>query len=306
MFTHEDIHGIVPPLITPLKYDGSFDGDSVPGLVDHVLGPENYVHGVFVAGTLGEFPWLDAGTKNSMLRGTVDAVNRRIPVLYGATGRDTRETQQFCEYGAENGADGLVIAPFYFYPRDDGLVEVMTKVAKAASGLPIYLYSYDLLAEIGANGVRGISPEMYRRLLDIENIWGIKVSSGIEKFPEYCSASQEKGAETFMGNERLVIEHPNRNQPNCVPSLAVIYPGLLRDLYDAVRSDDLESARRFQDIVIETGKSVYGPDVKAVGGIKHVLRLRNVISSARTAGPELDLNEIEGAYATAFVTNFHY
>lgn len=305
MFTHEDIHGIVPPLITPLKYDGSFDGDSVPGLVNRVLGPENYVHGLFPGGTCGEFPWTDDDIRKDMLRAVFDACGERVPILFGATGTDLEETLELCDFGKKY-AHGLVIAPFYFYPRNDGLVEVMTEVAKAANGLPIYLYSYAFLAEIGANGVKEISPEMYRRLLDIENVRGIKVSSGIEKFPEYFAASQEKGAETFMGNERLIVQHPNRNQPSCVPSLAVIYPGLLRDLYDAVCSGDLESARRFQDIVIEIGKSVYGPDVKAIGGIKHVLRLRDVISSARTAGPELDLNAMEKAYAAEFVRNFHY
>lgn len=48
------LHGIVPPLITPLKDQDKLDHGGLERLLEHVLA--GGVHGVFILGTTGEGP----------------------------------------------------------------------------------------------------------------------------------------------------------------------------------------------------------------------------------------------------------
>jgi len=46
------LHGVIPPLITPLKADGSFDFGGFERLIEFDI--QSGVHGVFVMGTPGK------------------------------------------------------------------------------------------------------------------------------------------------------------------------------------------------------------------------------------------------------------
>src|SRR2546430_11647079 len=80
-FDRDRIRGIVPPLATPLTPTEDVDRRGMARLVEHVL--EGGVHGVFVLGATGEYPFLDDHQRAEAIEAAVDAVAGRVSVLAG-------------------------------------------------------------------------------------------------------------------------------------------------------------------------------------------------------------------------------
>jgi hypothetical protein len=74
-------HGIIPPIVTPVTSDGSFDASAQRRLIEHLLA--NGVHGIFPLGTTGEFYAFSAAQTEQILANAVKACAGKVPV-YGA------------------------------------------------------------------------------------------------------------------------------------------------------------------------------------------------------------------------------
>ena len=82
------LHGIFPPILTPMNDDESPDLESLASLTDFLIG--NGVHGIWVNGTTGEFPCFDASERAAIVRRTVETVAGRVPVIAGIGDCSTR------------------------------------------------------------------------------------------------------------------------------------------------------------------------------------------------------------------------
>ncbi len=274
-FNHEQIRGIVVPLVTPLNTDTTFDEKSTQNLVRHVVGKEPYyVHALFVNGMTGEFPYLDESVSKKMLDVTVDECRERIPVLFGASAKTLDETMELCEYGIEHGADALVIAPFYFWDSNREMPGQMKKITKTIK-LPIYLYNNPVFALLGPREKeRNIKTDIYKRIiLENENIMGIKDSSGeIERFENYRAASiHKKSARAFIGDESKM-----RICPDSVPSFANLDPTSCKNLHNHILDFDCKNKAIIQSYINEVGEIVYCGKNKIRGGLKYALSILGI------------------------------
>ena len=77
------IHGVVPPMVTPLRADGTLDAAGTERLVEHILA--GGVHGLFLLGTTGEAPDLPYEVRRELVERVCRQVNGRVPVLVGIT-----------------------------------------------------------------------------------------------------------------------------------------------------------------------------------------------------------------------------
>jgi len=75
------LHGIIPPLISPLDDTGAPDADAMAALVDHVVG--GGCSGLFMLGGCGEGAWLTSAQRGTVVRAAVRAAVGRVPVLAG-------------------------------------------------------------------------------------------------------------------------------------------------------------------------------------------------------------------------------
>jgi 4-hydroxy-tetrahydrodipicolinate synthase len=71
------IHGIVPPVVTPLLDPVTLDDAGLERLVEHLVA--GGVHGLFALGTTGEAPSLDLVLKHRMVARTCELVRGRAP-----------------------------------------------------------------------------------------------------------------------------------------------------------------------------------------------------------------------------------
>ena len=72
------LRGIVVPLATPLASPHTLDPEGLERLLEHVLA--GGVHGIFILGTTGEGPGLDAALRRAMIDRACRLAGGRVPV----------------------------------------------------------------------------------------------------------------------------------------------------------------------------------------------------------------------------------
>src|SRR5260370_21324679 len=97
-----NIHGIIPPVATPMLANEDLDLPRLRWFLDHLIA--SGVHGVFVLGTNSEFYALDEREKQEVIATAVAHVNKRVPA-YARTGAATpRDVVRLTKMAEREGA----------------------------------------------------------------------------------------------------------------------------------------------------------------------------------------------------------
>jgi 4-hydroxy-tetrahydrodipicolinate synthase len=160
-------------MVTPFRSDGSLDEATLTKLVRRQI--DAGIDFLVPCGTTGENPTLTHEEHLRVVDITVRearAASRKVPVLAGAGGYNTREVIALARDVEKLGVDGLLsVTPYYNKPTQEGLYQHYRALASAVP-LPIIVYSVQ-----GRTGVN-IEPATLRRLATIDNIVGVKEASG--------------------------------------------------------------------------------------------------------------------------------
>jgi N-acetylneuraminate lyase len=135
-----NLKGLVAPVFTPMRPDGSLDADAVWALADHVA--RQRLAGVFCCGTSGEGASLSVQERKMVLDWWCEAAAGRFPVIAQAGAAGITDTLLLAAHaGAAGAAAVAVLPPFYFKPAGvKDLVGYCADVADAAGGLSFYYY----------------------------------------------------------------------------------------------------------------------------------------------------------------------
>lgn len=107
--------GCYTALVTPLRDDGSVDGDGLEKLIEFQLA--NNIQGVLAVGTTGESPTLLWEEHNEVIECTCKLTKGRALAIAGTGSNSTRETLSGTEHAAHVGADAvLLVDPYYNGP----------------------------------------------------------------------------------------------------------------------------------------------------------------------------------------------
>ena len=224
--------GIIPPMITPLVGRDELDVSGLGRLVEHVIA--GGVHGIFVLGTTGEGPSVSARLKRELVTRTVELARARVPVVVGVTDCSFAESVHLARHAAECGAAALVVAaPYYFPAGQPEIIEYLRHLCPELP-LPVLLYNIPATTKIM------LAPETVAAAAEIENVVGIKDSSGdAAYFDEILGVSRASdGFVALMGEESLLAEAVTKGASGGVPSGANVHPRLYVRLYEAARRGD--------------------------------------------------------------------
>lgn len=161
--------GSIVAIVTPFK-NGKVDEKSLGNLIDwHIKQGTN---AIVPCGTTGESATLDYKEHFRVIKFTVEAVNKRVPVIAGTGANSTDETIIITKEAKKSKADGaLLVAPYYNKPTQEGLYRHYKAVAEAVK-IPIVLYNVP-----GRTAVNML-PSTVARLAEIKNIVAIKEATG--------------------------------------------------------------------------------------------------------------------------------
>lgn len=126
--------------VTPFTEDGSaLDIAAQKRFLDwqHRCG----VPGVILLGTTGEFLTVSDAEREQLIAETVAHCRGKMTVMVGATNAHTPTAVRYAKLAEKLGADGLMIAPPYYYtPTEDEIFAYYAAISEAVS-IPIMLYN---------------------------------------------------------------------------------------------------------------------------------------------------------------------
>lgn len=167
-----DIHGVLPPLITPFSESGSVDFEAFGRNIERMN--DTGLCGYLVLGSNGETPYIDEKDKIELVRLCAKKAAPGKLIMAGTGLESTSSTVELTRRAADAGAQcALVLTPSYYHEQmgDDAQIAYFTAVADQ-SPIPILIYNVTKFTHIN------ISPAAVSRVSQHPNIIGMKDSSG--------------------------------------------------------------------------------------------------------------------------------
>jgi len=238
MTTTTQFKGVWPFLVTPLDDSGAVNTAVLNELVESLIGAG--VHGLNALGSTGEFAYLNREQKQQMVQATVDAADKRVPVVAGVAATTTVEgIRQAVEFESM-GCDGLVVSIETYFPlSDQQVIAYFTAVAESVS-CPIILYTNPKFQKMI------LSLSVLEELAKIDNIAYLKDASG--DTGRLLSIMDRLG-------DRLGVFSASAHVPACVMLMggigwmagpACLIPKQSVELYELVRAGQWDKAVKLQ------------------------------------------------------------
>lgn len=266
--------GIITPIVTPFHRDDeqSINYEATKDLIDYLI--NHGVKGIFILGSNGEFHVIDESEKVEFAKKVVAYVNKRVPVFVGTGACSTKETIRLSKQMEAIGVDALsVITPYFLKPSNDNLYAHYKEVA-ASVNIPIMLYNIPK-----ATGCP-LEAELVDRLADIENIKGIKDSSGNEEtLQAYAEICKRKDLELLIGSDSKISYGYALGATGAVAGTSNVIVDTIVGLDEALRNNDQEKAAKLQeDINVLRG-------VLPLGTVPSVMKRATELAGIAKIGP---------------------
>lgn len=239
-FDASHLHGVIPPLVTPMHPDGSLNLAAMPTLVEAML--DAGVHAIFTPGSQSEAYALSADERAQVIDAALEAVAGRVPVIAGTGAITTRDAIAHSQRAERAGADALsILTPYFITPSQDEIYAYYADVAAAVS-LPILGYSNPQRAV-----VKIAPPTLGRLAADIPHFVGVKDSSGDVAETAAIIRACPPGFKVFVGRDTLIYPSLCIGAAGTVALSVNVAPRLAVGIYKAFRAGDHARARALQE-----------------------------------------------------------
>lgn len=169
MSTKLNWEGIYPAVLTPFTKEGKIDFEMFAVNTEAQI--KAGVHGIILAGTLGEASVLETEEKFELLQYAKKMTQGRIPVILNLSENTTKNAVGFAQKAKELGADGLMLLPPMRYKADSREVVEYFKAVASATDLPILIYNNPV--DYGIY----VTLEMFDELIEYPTIQAVKEST---------------------------------------------------------------------------------------------------------------------------------
>ena len=224
-------------IITPFNENG-IDYEKLRELLEWHI--KESTDAIVICGTTGEATTMTEQEKKDAIKFTVDVVNKRIPVIAGTGGNNTKTSIEMSLYAESVGVDGiLVITPYYNKTNAEGLL-MHFKAINDAVKTPIILYN------VPSRTNMNITPETLLKLTELNNVVAIKEASGdmsqVAKMKALCGDK----IDIYSGNDDQIIPILSLGGIGVISVAANIIPKTVHDMCDLYLKGDCFKATKIQ------------------------------------------------------------
>jgi 4-hydroxy-tetrahydrodipicolinate synthase len=270
MSIHSKFKGTGVALVTPFQEDGSIDFKALNNVIDYVI--KGGVEYVVSLGTTGETPVLSKDEKKSLISFTVDVVNKRVPVVVGIGGNNTREViDTFKQYDLSGVDAVLSVSPYYNKPNQRGIIEHYKAIGNV-SPLPIIVYN------VPGRTSSNITAETTLQLAEeVKNIFAVKEASGnfdqIMKIIKY----KPKDFLVISGDDLITLPLIASGGDGVISVIANALPKDFSEMVRQALAGNYPDARKLHYKLDEFTRLIFSDGSPA--GVKCLLEKLNVCSS---------------------------
>lgn len=260
----KELKGICAASCTPFKVGGEeVDESALKAHLDYLI--EAGVHIILVCGGTGEFAYLRPEEKKKIVEVSSKHINGRTAFMVQTSAINTVDAVEYAKNAEVAGADSLLVLPPYFEgPNADGVYYHYEKIANAVN-IPIVAYN------IPVHSGFDITPQFFKRLIEIDNVKYIKDSTGnFIRIRELINVVGDK-AKVFNGADPIAFEALVAGCVGCIWGAANVMPKECVQLYDLIKAGNLVKAKELWERMLPANlffwNHIYNSSVKAAANL---------------------------------------
>ena len=134
-----DFHGVFPYLVSPIDGQGQVLTDVLGKLASDLI--KAGVHGLTPLGSTGEFAYLNRTQREAVVRATIEATAKRVPVVAGVASMTTADAVEQAKTFQKLGADEILAILEAYFPLKDAQIDAYFRAIADAVEIPVVLYT---------------------------------------------------------------------------------------------------------------------------------------------------------------------
>ena len=281
----DKIKGVIVPIVTPLTPDEKVDVPSLRRLVDYLI--EGGVHGIWAAGTTGEFAALTDDQRLLCIETAADQAAGRVPVIANVSAAATKLTVDLALSVREMRLDGIAATPPYYYPcGQDEIADHFRRISERV-GMPLWAYN------IPPTVKTAIEPGVLAALGAEGHVVGTKDSSGSgEPLAELNALCRQGGVEMyrFLGSVYRITTTNGVGVHGVIPGIGNLVPAIAARAWEAGVSGDEEAAEKNLAGLMSATRVIRlaaggSGNSSAMAGLKSALKFLGVIDHDAMTAP---------------------
>jgi 4-hydroxy-tetrahydrodipicolinate synthase len=239
-----NLHGVGVALVTPFDKDGNIDFGALAALIDYTIaGGVDYLVSL---GTTGETPTLSKTEKLEVLDFTIKHTNKRVPIVAGAGGNDTKMViEEIKSMPLDNIAAILSACPYYSKPSQEGIYQHYKAIAAA---VPCNIILYNVPGRTGRNMEASTT---LRLANEFKTIIGIKEAANsitqCQKILRDCPSNFL----VLSGDDDLVLAQIGIGMHGTISVIANTLPKAFCKMVHDALAGNFKEARAINAILIE-------------------------------------------------------
>lgn len=265
------IRGIIPPLVTPFRTDGSIDEQAHRAEVRYMVERAG-VHGLAVCGSTGEGHTLTTEETRRVVAWTVDEVKGRVPVIAGIIANSTQAVIERARAVADLGVAALQVTPvhYVFRPDDESMVRHFAAIAEG-SRLPVIIYNVVPWSYL-------LPPLLIRILRDVDGVIGVKQSaSDMKALADLLLLIEEEGiaarVRILSAVDALLYPSFRLGSHGAVAAILSAVPEWCVALWNAVEAADDALALKLHKNLLRLWNAIDAPNLPA--NVRAAMRLQD-------------------------------
>jgi 4-hydroxy-tetrahydrodipicolinate synthase len=232
------LHGIVPPVPTPLNSDGSVDLGALDNLVELLI--EAGVHGLWILGTTARFDLIPDDSWRSIAETAAEAAAGRVPLVLNVSDQGTARTLARARMFDELPYDYYAALPAWYQPMTPAEVTDYFHALADQLALPLVIYNAPWICN-------QLNFKHLRQLAEHPRITGCKdVCPSLSRTLEWPEAERKRVGFSYLHGNDLIGLSTELGADGFVTSLANPFPELAVALWEAARQGDAERTFRLQ------------------------------------------------------------
>lgn len=246
------LHGIVPPLPTPLTANESIDTVAFTNLIAAQL--KAGVQGLWVLGTTSRFDLLTEDRMRVVAETAAEATAGRVPLVMNISDMGTQRTLARAKLFDDLPYDYYAVLPPWYQPMtadevSDYFLALADQVTK-----PIVIYNAPWICN-------QLTFPHLRKLAEHPRIVGCKdVTPALSRTLDWSVAERRQLDFSYLHGTDQLATSAELRADGFVSSLTNAFPEIAVATWEAVRQDDMERAFRFQAQFLRLARATgFGP-----------------------------------------------
>jgi len=250
-------------ITTPFHKDGNVNFKCFGKLIEHLI--KGKVDYIVPLGTTGESVTLSKDERVAILDFVVETVAKRVPVVVGIGGNNTREVVNSLSEFDLTGVDAILsVTPYYSKPSQRGLIQHYKAICNEAP-VPVILYNVP-----GRTGVNMSAETTLTLATDIQNIIGIKEASGNLEQIMTIIRDRPEDFLVISGDDLITLPLIAAGADGVISVVANGYPREFSEMVRMALKGNFEKARELHYRLTEITNLLFAEG--SPGGIKSLLQ----------------------------------